>query len=103
MATPKRASMKLTEEPTIVTWPETHYVFIEKVGPFQETARQAWQELQQLAPAVSQHNRVTGFTSLYKVGPKIYRAGVSLAAVPKILPTELNTRNSQAGNTASLC
>lgn len=30
--------MKLTEQPEIVTWPETHYVFIEKAGPFQTTA-----------------------------------------------------------------
>ena len=34
MATAKRA-MNLTEEPDIVIWPETHYVFLEKIGPFQ--------------------------------------------------------------------
>jgi hypothetical protein len=27
--------MKLTEKPEVVTWPETHYVFIEKIGPFE--------------------------------------------------------------------
>ncbi len=45
MATPQRAPMKLTQEPEIVTWPEMHYIFIEKIGPFQDTAGQAWQEL----------------------------------------------------------
>ena len=36
--------MNLSEEPEIVNWPESHYVFIEKVGPFMNTAPQAWQE-----------------------------------------------------------
>jgi len=27
--------MNLTEVPETVTWPETHYVFVEKIGPFQ--------------------------------------------------------------------
>jgi DNA gyrase inhibitor GyrI len=85
MSTPK-TSLNLTEKPEIVTWPETHYAFIEKIGPFQDTAPQAWKELHQLIPAISQHNQITGYTSLYKVAPKIYRAGVSLSAEPKNLP-----------------
>ncbi len=47
---------------------------------------QAWQALHQLLPKISENNKVVGFMSLYKVGPKIYRAGVSLAAAPKNLP-----------------
>ena len=86
MATTKRAFMKLTEAPEIVTWPETRYVFIEKIGPFQDIAPQAWQDLHQLVPGISEHNRLIGYMSLYKVGPKIYRAGVSLAATPIRLP-----------------
>ena len=35
MATAKREFKNLTQVPDIVTWPETHYVFIEKIGPFQ--------------------------------------------------------------------
>jgi effector-binding domain-containing protein len=86
VSTAKEARMKLTEEPQIVTWPETHYAFIEKIGPFQNTAPLAWQSLHPLVPAISEHNKITGYLSLYKVGPKIYRAGVSLAAEPKNLP-----------------
>jgi DNA gyrase inhibitor GyrI len=86
LSTAKQARMKLTEEPQIVDWPETHYIFIEKTGPFQNTAPQAWQNFHQLVPAISEHNKITGYLSLYKVGPKIYRAGVSLAAEPKNLP-----------------
>jgi DNA gyrase inhibitor GyrI len=81
--------MKLTEEPELVNWPETHYVFLQKIGPFMETAPQAWQNLHQLVPRISEHNQVTGYMSLYKVGPKIYRAGVVVAAPPEQLPEGL--------------
>jgi DNA gyrase inhibitor GyrI len=78
--------MKLTQVPEAVTWPKTHYVFIEGIGPFQNTAPQAWQKLHQFAPRISEHNKIMGYMSLYKVGPKAYRAGVSLDAAPKHLP-----------------
>jgi len=97
MATPQKAPMKLTQEPEIVTWPEMHYVFIEKVGPFQNTAPQAWQELHQLVAGISEHNKITGYTSLYKVGPKVYRAGVSLAAEPKNLNEKLSYEKFKGG------
>jgi DNA gyrase inhibitor GyrI len=86
MATAKRSFMKLTEVPEIVTWPEAHYAFIEKIGPFQETAPQAWQAMHTLAPRIEEQNKITGYMSLYKVEPKIYRAGVSLDAAPNNLP-----------------
>ena len=86
MSAVKAELTQLTQEPEIVTWPETHYVFIQKIGPFQETAPQAWQKLHQVVAGISEHNKITGYVSLYKVGPKIYRAGVSLAAAPEKLP-----------------
>ncbi len=89
--------MKLTQQPEIVTWPETHYAFIEKTGPFQNTAQQAWQELHQLVPGISEHNKITGYMSLYKVGPKVYRAGVSLAAEPKNLSEKLTYEKFKGG------
>ena len=85
MAAPK-SQLKLTEVPESISWPETHYVFVEKIGPFQDTAPQAWQNLQQLLPAILEQNKVTGFISLYKIGPKIYRAGVSVDSEPGNLP-----------------
>jgi effector-binding domain-containing protein len=96
MATPKRA-MNLTQEPTAVNWPETHYVFVEKVGPFQETAPQAWQSLHSLVPRISEDNKITGYMSLYKRGPKIYRAGVSLAGEPRNLPQGLSHEKFKGG------
>jgi effector-binding domain-containing protein len=97
VSTAKEARMKLTEEPQIVTWPATHYVFIERIGPFQDTAAQAWQNLHQLVPAISEHNQITGYMSLYKVGPMMYRAGVSLAADPKNLPEGLAYEKFKGG------
>lgn len=82
--------MNLTEVPETVTWPETHFVFVEKIGPFQTNAPQAWQNLHQFVPGVAQHNQITGYMSLYKMGPKIYRAGVSLAAPPAKLRQDLS-------------
>ena len=78
--------MKLTEDPEIVQWPETHYVFLEKIGPFMTTAGQAWQSAHQQAPAIAENNKITGYMSLYKRGPKVYRAGFSLEAPPQKLP-----------------
>ena len=72
--------MNLTVNPEIVTRPEAHYVFLERVGPFLKTAPQAWQDLHRLAPAISKHNQITGAMALYKIGPKIFRAGFSLSS-----------------------
>jgi len=82
--------MSLNLEPEIVEWPEMHYVYVEKVGPFMTTAPAAWSEAHKLVPALSEHNQVTGYTSLYKMGPpNVYRAGFSLGAAPKHLPEGL--------------
>jgi DNA gyrase inhibitor GyrI len=97
MSTAKGKALQLTEKPEIVTWPETHYVYLEKIGPFQDTAPQAWNELHKLVPAIAEHNKITGYTSLYKVGPKIYRAGFSIAAEPQNLPAGLQYTKFQGG------
>jgi DNA gyrase inhibitor GyrI len=97
MATPKRASLKLTEEPNIVAWPETHYVFVEKIGPFQETAPQAWQSVHQVVPEIPEQNKITGYLSLYKVEARLYRAGVALAAEPQNLPPSLKYEKFKGG------
>jgi len=97
MATPQKAPMKLTQEPETVNWPETHYVFIEKIGPFQDTAPKAWQEVHPLVPKISESNKITGYMSLYKVGPKIYRAGLALASEPTNLPANLKYEKFKGG------
>jgi len=92
--------LNLATTPETVTWPETHYVYIEKVGPFQNTAPQAWDEFQKIIPAICEHNKVTSYTSLYKVGPQIYRAGVGLSSEPKNLPAGLHYTKFPGGKYA---
>lgn len=82
--------MKLSEAPEIVYWPETHYVFLEKTGPFMETAPEAWKSAHALAPAIAEHNEIKTYMTLYKRGPKIYRAGFTLTALPVKLPEEFD-------------
>ena len=99
MTTPK-ASLQLTSKPETVNWPESHYVYIEKVGPFQSNAPQAWEELQKAIPAICEHNQVTAYFSLYKVGPMVYRAGVGLASEPRNLPAGLEYSKVPGGKYA---
>lgn len=97
MSSASGRGLQLTEVPEIVSWPETHYVFIEKVGPFQNTAPQAWQQMHQLVSKVLEQNRITGYLSLYKIGPQIYRAGIALAAAPNDLPEGLAYEKFKGG------
>jgi DNA gyrase inhibitor GyrI len=50
------------------------------------TAPEAWGVAHSLLPAISEHNKVTGYMSFYKREPKLYRAGFALDAQPKQLP-----------------
>jgi predicted transcriptional regulator YdeE len=72
-----------------VSWPETHYVYVEKIGPFMQNARQAWQELHTFAGDLSKYNQITGAFALYKMGPQIYRAGFRISREPIDLPAGL--------------
>jgi effector-binding domain-containing protein len=89
--------MNLTQEPELVNWPATHYVFVEKIGPFQQTAGQAWQSAHTFVPELSKKNQITGYMSLYKMGPKIYRAGFALAGPPVDLPNGLAYEHFNGG------
>jgi predicted transcriptional regulator YdeE len=89
--------MNLIESPETVSFPETHYVFVEKIGPIPQNAPQAWNEAHTFVPALSQHNQITGYMSLYKIGPQVYRAGFALAATPKDLPKGLTYERFHGG------
>ncbi|MNJ91268.1 Bacterial transcription activator, effector binding domain [compost metagenome] len=81
------AKMDLTEKPETVQWPETHYVYVEEVGPFEKTAFKTWGEVHQQLAEISKHSKVLGTMALYKISPEmIYRAGVKVDAEPKTLP-----------------
>jgi DNA gyrase inhibitor GyrI len=97
VSTSKGIALQLTQHPETVNWPETHYVYVEKIGPFQDSAPQAWQELHPLIPAISEQNKITGYTSLYRVEAKIYRAGVSVEGEPKNLPSGMKYLKFKGG------
>ncbi len=81
--------MNLTSDPQVVNFPPTHYVFVEKTGPFQNTAPGAWQSAHTFVPELSKKNQITGYMSLYKREPQVYRAGFALAGPPVDLPAGL--------------
>jgi effector-binding domain-containing protein len=90
--------MQLTLEPNTIIWPETHYVFTEKSGNFQDSAPRAWQELHARIPELEALNYpITGYFSLYKMAPNIYRAGISLPARPDDLPLGLHYEHFHGG------
>ena len=89
--------MNLTETPETSQWPPTHYVFTEKTGPFMNTAPEAWGLAHSLVPLLQQHNQITGYTTLYKMSPNVYRAGFALAAPPVKLPPELSYELFEGG------
>ncbi|MGB8261368.1 MAG: GyrI-like domain-containing protein [Terracidiphilus sp.] len=81
--------MNLTEDFETVTWPETHFAFVEKRGPFLQVAPEAWRIANSLRPLIEERNRIEGHLSLYQMGPSVYRAGFKLAAPPIGLPAGL--------------
>ena len=89
--------MNLTEEPEIVHWPETHYVFVEKSGPFPKICPEAWQKAHSVAPLLKENKQITGYMSLYRMSPNVYRAGFALAAEPVKLPPELKYERFAGG------
>jgi len=80
--------MNLTEDPEIVHWPETHYVFIENTGSFHKIAPETWQTAISLVPLLIEHSQIVGRMSLYKMNPNVYRAGFVLPQSPIKLPAE---------------
>lgn len=92
--------MNLTQEPEYILWPETYYVFVEKVGPFMQNAPVAWGEAHKLAPALLEHNKIVGYMSLYKMTTSTYRAGFALEAPPSELPKGLSYEKFEGGRYA---
>lgn len=83
--------MGLNEKHDSLNFPATHYVYIEKVGPFQDTAPKAWQELFPLKETIAIDNQIAGAFAMYKVEEQIYRAGFSITAPPAgKLPEAIN-------------
>lgn len=68
-----------------ITWPESHYLFLEKRGPFVETAPKCWEEFRALINPLKSQLKMKSFASLYKIQPEmIYRAGMMLLEKPAL-------------------
>lgn len=90
--------MNLTLKPDVVNWPEIHYVFVESVGPFLETAPAAWQTLHKGVDQIASQGKINGYMSLYKMEPKmLYRAGVALDRKPETIPPGFKYEKFQGG------
>jgi predicted transcriptional regulator YdeE len=84
-----------------VVIPELHYVYVERIGPFEQTAQHAWKELTEALQQIEESNKVTGFLALYKTDPEmIYRAGVSTALAAENLPEGVMSERFVGGNYA---
>lgn len=91
------ATIHLTHEPGTVDFPATHYVFVERIGNISANAPQAWKTVQELAPALMQHNKITGAAAFYKPAKGVYRAGFVLSAPPAQLPEGLTYEKFNGG------
>lgn len=89
--------MRLTETPDYVTWPETHYVFTERIGPIPQNAPLTWHEFQRSLPQLKASTPITGFLSLYNIGTEVYRAGAAVAAKPADTPGNLKYERFSGG------
>jgi predicted transcriptional regulator YdeE len=81
--------------------PETHYVYVERVGPFDPGAQHAWKELTEALPRIEEQNKVTGFLALYRIEPEmVYRAGVTTALAAENLPEGIMSELFKGGKYA---
>lgn len=89
--------MSLNLKPTETNFPETHYVFIEAIGPLHNIAPKAWQDLHNELNKLKGVS-IKGYMSLYKIQPQmIYRAGVVVDRKPENLPDCFSYTNFQGG------
>lgn len=90
--------MPLNEKPKRILWDKTHYLYVEKTGPFMTTAPAAWQELHQHRQQISSLSTVESYAALYQIEPlMVYRAGVFLAEKPMQIPTGLQYAEFEGG------
>lgn len=95
--------MNLESDFERVTRPLTHYVFLERRGPFAEVAPQLWNELlptlQNVAPQGARE--YLGFSGIDRSNPgeeaMIYQAGGSFGQAPNNLPARLKQRSIKSG------
>jgi AraC family transcriptional regulator len=102
----KEITMNLTPAFETVTRPLTHYVFLEKRGPFQEVAPPLWNDLMPTLGRLDQEQirEYLGLSGIDKSKPgedaMIYQAGVACRENPGKLPGGLEHRVIRSGRYA---
>lgn len=80
-------TLNLTEKPELVSIPEQHYIYVEKKGPFQETAKAAWDEVHRIFKTLPSDVKKIGAITLFKIKPQmVYRAGFVFNTKPMKIP-----------------
>ncbi|MEN0060120.1 MAG: GyrI-like domain-containing protein [Bdellovibrio sp.] len=97
----------ITKTPEIVTRPKSYFIYLEKTGPFQVTAKAAWHEFWVKATNTVDEAQITSVLDMSKVditkpneSGNIFRAGVTLKAMPSKIPDGLRMREVMAGKYA---
>jgi AraC family transcriptional regulator len=102
----KEVYVNMSSEFETVTRPLTHYVFLEKRGPFAEIAPPLWSEFLPLLQRFPQQQirEYLGVSGIDKSRPgedaMIYQAGASLADTPGDLPPGMQQRSIKSGKYA---
>jgi AraC family transcriptional regulator len=103
----KEITMNLTKNFEIVTRPATHYVFLEKHGPFAEVAPPTWDEMHSLVAVQIPQQQVKEFLGLSgidrsKMGEDsmIYQAGVAVTDAPERPMKGLQYKKIESGKYA---
>ena len=102
----KEITMNLTPNFETITRPLTHYLFIERRGPFAEIAPPLWNDLMPLIQRLNQQHirEYLGVSGIDKSKPgedsMIYQAGVGCAEPPQKLPEGLQLRAIKSGKYA---
>lgn len=99
--------VNLTPTPQVIDFPDTPFVYLEKIGPFMKTAPQAWPEFANLARDTVDKKLVAHMAGLSyidhnKVGDDafVYQAGYMVKDKPDHFPPELKYREIPGGKYA---
>jgi predicted transcriptional regulator YdeE len=80
-------SYKLKETPEETMFPALHYVYVQAIGPFMETAPKSWGFLHSHISELKAVATIEKYLSMYQLEPEpLYRAGVSVTEKPATLP-----------------
>jgi len=103
----KEIAVNLTPQFDIVQRPATHYVFLEKHGPFAEIAPPTWDEMFRLLFSQIEQKDITSFLGLSGMDKTrngeeamIYEAGVGVNSAPEKTLNGLQYKKIQAGKYA---